>query len=126
MVKDKELNLQFPVTVRYRGTEITFTKDNYREPQYLGVLRYDRYNRIYMKDATGKDSSMGFRPGKPATGFAEQFLRGHWYYSDSKPERMWDEESGWRDDHEADGPGVRDYCTCLVYTSLERSSPISI
>ena len=111
VVKDKELNLQFPVKVRYRGTEITFTKDNYREPQDLGVLRYDRYNRIYMKDATGKDSSMGFRPGKPATGFAEQFLRGHRYYSDSKPERMWDEESGWRDDPEADGPGVRDYCT---------------
>ena len=111
VVKDKELNLQFPVKVRYRGTEITFTKDNYREPQDLGVLRYDRYNRIYMKDATGKDSSMGFRPGKPATGFKEQFLRGHWYYSDSKPERMWDEESGWRDDPEADGPGVRDYCT---------------
>ena len=111
VVKDKELNLQFPVKVRYRGTEITFTKDNYREPQDLGVLRYDRYNRIYMKDATGKDSSMGFRPGKPATGFAEQFLRGHRYYSDSKPERMWDEESGWRDDPEADGSGVRDYCT---------------
>ena len=111
VVKDKELNLQFPVKVRYRGTEITFTKDNYRKPQDLGVLRYDRYNRIYMKDATGKDSSMGFRPGKPATGFKEQFLRGHWYYSDSKPERMWDEESGWRDDPEADGPGVRDYCT---------------
>ena len=111
VVKDKELNLQFPVKVRYRGTEITFTKDNYREPQDLGVLRYDRYNRIYMKDATGKDSSMGFRPGKPATGFAEKFLRGHWYYSDSKPERMWNEESGWRDDPEADGPGVRDYCT---------------
>ena len=111
VVKDKELNLQFPVKVRYRGTEITFTKDNYREPQDLGVLRYDRYNRIYMKDATGKDSSMGFRPGKPATGFKEQFLRGHRYYSDSKPERMWDEESGWRDDPEADGSGVRDYCT---------------
>lgn len=111
VVKDKELNLQFPVKVRYRGTEITFTKENYREPQDLGVLRYDGYNRIYMWDADGKDSSMGFRPGKPATGFAEQFLRGHWYYSDSKPERMWDEESGWRDDPEADGPGVRDYCT---------------
>jgi len=111
VVKDKELNLQFPVKVRYRGTEITFNKDNYREPQDLGVLRYDGYNRIYMWDADGKDSSMGFRPGKPATGFAEQFLRGHWYYSDSKPERMWDEESGWRDDPEADGPGVRDYCT---------------
>lgn len=111
VVKDKELNLQFPVKVRYRGTEITFTKDNYRKPQDLGVLRYDGYNRIYMWDADGKDSSMGFRPGKPATGFAEQFLRGHWYYSDSKPERMWDEESGWRDDPEADGPSVRDYCT---------------
>ncbi len=111
IVKDKELNLQFPVKVRYRGTEITFTKDNYRTPQDLGILKYDSYNRIYMWDAGGKDSSMGFRPGKPATDFKEQFLRGHDYYSDSKPERMWDEESGWRDDPKADGPGVRDYCT---------------
>ena len=113
----KELGLQFPVTVKGKrypassGTEITFDEDNYTTPQDLGVLSYNSYNRIYMRDASGKESSMGFRPGKQATDFKEQFLRGHDYYSDSKPERMWDEESGWRDDPEADGPGVRDYCT---------------
>lgn len=107
----KGLGLQFPVKVKCSGTEITFKNSSDTTPQDLGVLAYDRYNWIYMRDASGKESSMGFRPGKPATGFKEQFLRGHDYYSDSKPERMWDEESGWRDDPEADGPGVRDYCT---------------
>lgn len=107
----KGLGLQFPVKVKCSGTEITFKNSSDTTPQDLGVLAYDRYNWIYMRDATGKECSMGFRPGKPATGFKEQFLRGHDYYSDSKPERMWDEESGWRDDPEADGPGVRDYCT---------------
>ena len=107
----EEMNLQFPVKVKGRRTEITFTDSNDTTPKDLGALEYNRYNRIYMRDASGKESSMGFRPGKPITGFAEKFLRGHWYYSDSKPERMWDEESGWRDDPEADGPGVRDYCT---------------
>lgn len=107
----EEMNLQFPVKVKGRRTEITFTDSNDTTPKDLGALEYNRYNWIYMRDASGKESSMGFRPGKPITGFAEKFLRGHWYYSDSKPERMWDEESGWRDDPEADGPGVRDYCT---------------
>ena len=107
----EEMNLQFPVKVKSRRTEITFTDRNDTTPKDLGVLYYNSDNRIYMRDASGKESSMGFRPGKPATGFAEKFLQGHWYYSDSKPERMWDEESGWRDDPEADGPGVRDYCT---------------
>lgn len=107
----KGLGLQFPVKVKCSGTEITFKNSSDTTPQDLGVLDYDRYNWIYMRDAADKECSMGFRPGKPATDFKEQFLRGHDYYSDSKPERMWDEESGWRDDPEADGPGVRDYCT---------------
>lgn len=107
----KGLGLQFPVKVKCSGTEITFKNSSDTTPQDLGVLDYDRYNWIYMRDAAGKECSMGFRPGRPATDFAEKFLRGHDYYSDSKPERMWDEASGWRDDPEADGPGVRDYCT---------------
>ena len=107
----EKMNLQFPVKVKSRRTEITFTDRNDTTPKDLGVLYYNSDNRIYMRDASGKESSMGFRPGKPVTGFAEKFLRGHWYYSDSKPERMWNEESGWRDDPEAEGPGVRDYCT---------------
>lgn len=107
----KELGLQFPVKVKCSGTEATFTDSKDTTPKDLGVLDYNIYNWIYMKDASGKECSMGFRPGKPATDFKELFLRGHRYYSDSKPERMWDEASGWRDDPEADGPGVRDYCT---------------
>ncbi|WP_298887676.1 hypothetical protein [uncultured Porphyromonas sp.] len=107
----EKMNLQFPVKVKSRRTEITFADRNDTTPRDLGALYYNSDNRIYMRDASGKESSMGFRPGKPATDIADKVLQGHWYYSDSKPERMWDEESGWRDDPEADGPGVRDYCT---------------
>ena len=105
------LKLKFPIKVRYHGYEITFTEDNYRTPQSLGELEFNSYNRIYIYDASGKDSSLGLRPGKPIGPYAEKYLGYLRYYSDTDSTRIWDETKGWQHDPKSGGPSTRDYCT---------------
>ena len=108
----EKMNLQFPVKVKCSsGTEITFTDRNDTTPKDLGALDYNSYTWIYMRDASGKESSMGFRTGKPIGPYAEKFLGYLRYYSDTDPARIWDETEGWQHDPKSGGPSTRDYCT---------------
>ena len=108
----EKMNLQFPVKVKCSsGTEITFTDRNDTTPKDLGALDYNSYTWIYMRDAGGKESSMGFRTGKPIGPYAEKFLGYLRYYSDTDPARIWDETEGWQHDPKSGGPSTRDYCT---------------
>ena len=108
----EKMNLQFPVKVKCSsGTEITFTDRNDTTPKDLGALDYNRYTWIYMRDASGKESSMGFRTGKPIGPYEEKFLGYLRYYSDTDSTRIWDETKGWQHDPKSGGPSTRDYCT---------------
>ena len=104
-IKDEWLDkLTFPVTIsvkKYRSYEwmyLTFnTKEEAKIPKVFedGELSPGEYNRIYMKDSGGKDSSLGYNPqGKKYGGetYSPHCLYGI-HYRDT--EIQWDEFRGW-------------------------------
>ena len=104
-IKDEWLDkLTFPVTIsvkKYRSHDwmyLTFnTKEEAKIPKVFedGELNPGEYNRIYMKDSGGKDSSLGFNPqGKKYGGetYSPHILYGI-HYPDT--EVKWDEFRGW-------------------------------
>lgn len=104
-IKDEWLDkLTFPVTIsvkKYQSYDwmyLTFaTKEEAKIPKVFtdGTLSPGEYNRIYMKDSAGKDSSLGFNPqGKKYGGetYSPHILYGI-HYPDT--EVKWDEFRGW-------------------------------
>lgn len=104
-IKDEWLDkLTFPVTIsvkKYQSYEwmyLTFnTKEEAKIPKVFedGELNPGEYNRIYMKDSGGKDSSLGYNPqGKKYGGetYSPHCLYGI-HYRDT--EIKWDEFRGW-------------------------------
>lgn len=104
-IKDEWLDkLTFPVTIsvkKYQSYEwmyLTFnTKEEAKIPKVFedGELSPGEYNRIYMKDSGGKDSSLGYNPqGKKYGGetYSPHCLYGI-HYRDT--EIKWDEFRGW-------------------------------
>ena len=104
-IKDEWLDkLTYPVTISvkkyqsYGNMSLTFnTKEEAKIPKVFedGELNPGEYNRIYMKDSGGKDSSLGFNPqGKKYGGetYSPHILYGI-HYPDT--EVKWDEFRGW-------------------------------
>lgn len=102
-IKEEVVNdLTFPVTLSARSSEwpydemeLTFTKEDYMDPKpFKKGLSYGEWNRIYMRDSSGKDSSLGIRPSKTSGGeiYAPAVFYGI-YYPDS--EIVWDKYKGW-------------------------------
>lgn len=135
----QEYGLKFPIKVRAynkaRGygssseLELTFTEDNYMTPQTFderaGGLGFAVWNKIYMSDSDGHDSSLGLNPmGAELGAESYRYTYGagvHGPYTDKY--RHWDEHRGWvwtpyreKDKHGVYGvdfcAGTRD----LVYT----------
>ena len=120
----KRLGLKFPVTIKVRNRfkeynasvlTLTFTEDNYTTPQTFdeddGGLGFADWNRIYMYDNDGHDSSLGLNPMGLSLGKEKHVphaLLEH-YYRDSKEYRYWDEHRGWVT-RPGDGKIGFDYC----------------
>ena len=120
----KRLGLKFPVTIKVRNRfkeynasvlTLTFTEDNYTTPQTFdeddGGLGFADWNRIYMYDNDGHDSSLGLNPMGLSLGKEKHkphALLAH-YYRDSKKYRYWDEHRGWVT-RPGDGKIGFDYC----------------
>ena len=110
--------LTYPVTITvekyqsYGNMSLTFaTKEEAKIPKMFedGDLHPVAYNRIYMKDSGGKDSSLGFNPSGARYGgleYSPRILYGK-YYRDSKVE--WDDLTGW-EPKPYDGKIGWDYC----------------
>ena len=118
--------LTFPVTISVRNLDdrsfsapemlyMTFTEKDYMIPQEFkgGHMSPGHWNRIYMTDSSGRDSSLGLKPNDTS---GEPVIPGYCpdvHYRDTDTTRMWNEFSGWHPDLE-DGKIGRDYCEGTV------------
>ena len=108
----ERLGLKFPVTIKVRNRfeeynasvlTLTFTEDNYTTSQTFdeddGGLGFAVWNRIYMYDNDGHDSSLGLNPKGLSLGKEKHvphaLLYRYYRDTDTKKYRYWDEHRGW-------------------------------